>query len=254
MTMRIAALVAAALVLAACGALAPGGRSDLDGDWQLTGGVHGGDPIPLVDAAPITMSVDGTEVGGRSACNHYGGEIAIDGRSISIGAMTMTEMGCDAPVMASEAAYIAALADVERFGRAGETLTLTGAGVELTFELVPPTPDASLVGTAWVLDALVEGDAVSSTMGDPATLELREDGTLSGTTGCRTFDGRFELADDAVRVTDLVNDDRACPDLVRQDEHVLAVIGDGFRYTIDGNRLTLTDGGIGLGYLAADGG
>lgn len=254
MSLRILALVAAALTLAACGALLPGNSSDLDGDWRLTAGTDDGNPIPLVDAAPITMTVDGAEIGGRSACNHYGGEIVTDGQAISIGAMTMTEMGCDAPVMASEAAYIAALGGVDRFERSGEQLTLSGPGIELHYELVPPTPDAALVGTAWRLDALVEGDAVSSTMGDPAILELRDDSTLSGTTGCRTFDGRYEVADGVVRVTDLTNDDRACPDLVRQDEHVLAVIDGGFAYSITGDRLTLTDGGIGLVYVAGGGG
>lgn len=250
MSRRFAALVAAVLVLAACDLMSSVTESDLDGSWRLTGGVHGGDPIPLIDDAPITMTVDGSEIGGRSACNHYGGQLAVDGRSISLGAMTMTEMGCDGPIMESEAAYIAALADVERFDRSGEALTFTGEGVELTYDLVPPTPDAALVGTTWTLDSLVQGDAVSSTMGEPAILELREDGTLSGTTGCRTFQGRYERSDDAVSVTELINDDRACPDLVRQDEHVLAVIDDGFSLAIDGNRLTLTDGEIGLVYFA----
>jgi len=252
MSLRLAALVAAVLALASCSQPAPGGgASDLDGAWRLAGGTHGGDPIPMVDAAPITMTIDGTEVGGRAACNIYGGEISIDGQLVSIGAMSMTEMGCDGPVMESEAAYIAALGDVERFERAADVLTLSGELVELTYELVPPMPDADLAGTAWRLDALVEGDAVSSTMGEPAGLELRDDGTLSGHTGCRTFDGRYELTDGEVRVTDLVNDDRACADLARQDEHVLSVIGDGFSYAIDGHRLTLSDGDLGLVYLVA---
>lgn len=254
MTTRIAAVLVAALLLAGCDLAFPGGGSDgPDGTWRLTGGTHGGDPVPLIPAAPITMTLDGTQIGGKAACNQYGGDVQIDGATIRIGMLAVTEMGCDAPVMDSEALYLAALADVERFERIGEVLTFRGQGVELTYQLVPPTPDAALIGPTWLLDSLIERDAVSSVMGEPATLELHDDGTLSGSTGCRTFDGRFEVAEGAVEVTDLANDDRACPDLVHQDELVLRVIANGFSYVIDGNQLTLTDGSIGLGYRVADG-
>ena len=252
MTIRVAAVLAAALALAACDLLPPpAGGSDLDGEWRLVEGLHDGDAIPIRDDAPITMTIEGSELGGRAACNIYGGEADIDGERITIGAMSMTEMGCDGPVMEAEAAYLAALGEVERWVRGGESLTLSGQAVELTYALVPPTPDADLVGTRWVLDGLVDGDAVSSTMGDePATLTLRDDGRLSGSTGCRTFDGSYQLEDGAVRVTQLINDDRACPDLETQDEHVLAVIADGFDYEIEGAQLRLVDGGLGLVYLA----
>ena len=32
---------------------------------------------PVVADAPITLTVQGNQVGGRSACNHYGGEIIV---------------------------------------------------------------------------------------------------------------------------------------------------------------------------------
>jgi heat shock protein HslJ len=252
MTTRFAAVLAGTLVLAACGMLPPAGAGDLDGEWRLVSGVHDGDPLPVPDRAPITMVIGGSQVGGTSACNHYGGELTLSGDRVAIGAMTMTEMGCDLPIMEAESRYIVALAAVDRWTRADEALTLAGDNVELTYRFVAPTPDADLTGTAWRLDGLVDGDAVSSTMGDPATLVLRDDGTLSGTTGCRTFDGAYELEGGAVRVIQLVNDDRACPDLRQQDEHVLAVLGGGFGYAIDGERLTLSAGRLGLLYVAAD--
>jgi heat shock protein HslJ len=253
MTIRFAAVMAGLLLLAACGMLPPGATGDLEGEWVLVGGVHGGDQLPVPDRAPITMTIDGTQVGGTAACNHYGGELTLSGDRLTIGAMTMTEMGCDPPIMEAESRYIAALAAVERWTRVDEELTLAGQDVQLTYRFVAPTPDADLTGTTWRLDGLVDGDAVSSTMGDePATLTLRDDGTLSGTTGCRTFDGHYELEDGAVRVAQLANDDRACPNLRAQDEHVLAVLGDGFGYEIEGDRMTLTAGRLGLLYVAAD--
>jgi heat shock protein HslJ len=57
-----------------------------------------------------------------------------------------------------------------------------------------------------------------------------------------------------VRVTELVNDDRGCaPGLSPQDEQVLAVLADGFAYTIESATLTVMgQGSVGLGYTADD--
>lgn len=250
----MAALVAV-LVVAGCDLLFPAtdGAGALDGEWRLVEGSHHGDPLPMPDDAPITMAIDGASISGRAACNIYGGDLTIDEDRLTIGAMSMTEMGCDPALMDAESAYLAALTEAERWARDGDRLTLSGETVELTYDLVPPTPDAALVGTTWRLEGLIAGDAVSSTMGEPATLHLRDDGTLSGTTGCRTFDGRYELENGVVAVAELVNDDRACPGLEDQDEHVLAVIGSGFAYDIEGGRLTLTAGRLGLDYVADEG-
>lgn len=255
MTIGFAAALAAALALTGCDQfMPPAAGDDLDGEWTLVAGAHDGEPVPILDDAPITMTIEGNEIGGRAACNIYGGELQVDGEQIDIAAMSMTEMGCDGPVMEAEAAYVAALADVERWSRDRDRLTFTGEAVELIYEPVPATADADLVGTRWVLDSLVDGDAVSSTMGDePATLTLRDDGTLTGFTGCRAFDGRYELGEGDVQVTRLVSDHHACPDLASQDEHVLAVMGDRFAYEIEGDGLTLSGGRLGLLYRAAEG-
>ena len=244
-----------AILLCACGGSPSGAGPALDGTWLLEKGAHDGRPVPIVEGSRITMTIDGSQIGGTAACNLYGGTIERDGASIRISALTMTEMACDEPVMAAEAAYVAALADVTTAARDGDRLALGGPEVELEFSLLPPVPAAELIGTIWTLDSLIAGDAVSSVSGEPATLQLRDDGTLSGSTGCRSFGGTYEVIGDEVRVTDLAADARACPDeLAGQDDHVLAVVGDGFAVTIDGNRLTLSDGASGLGYLAVGGG
>lgn len=252
MHLRGTTLTLAVLLLGGCGSLAPAANGTLTGEWQLTDGTHDGAPLPLVDEAPITFAIVDGEATGRAACNAYSGTATIDGEGLAIGAMSTTEMGCEPAVMELESAYLAALRGISGWERAGDVLTLSGEGVELRYELVPPPADAALDGTAWTLDGLVNGEAVSSTMGGPPpTLVLDQDGTLSGTTGCRTFQGRYEVSGDRVSVSDLANDDRACPELAGQDEHVLAVIGEGFAFRIEGNRLTLDAGDLGLVYLAA---
>ena len=86
------------------------------------------------------------------------------------------------------------------------------------------------------------------------TLELRADGTFSGSTGCRTFTGRWIESGAQITATELRMGETECPDdLWEQDSHVVSVIGDGFVPSIEGELLTLLDpGGVGLVYRAAE--
>jgi heat shock protein HslJ len=228
-----------------------GGMVDATGDWQLASGVVDGAPFPIVADAPITFAVTGTQVGGRSACNHYGGEIVFENGQVKLRSTGMTQMACPDPIMAAEAAFHAALARITGATRDGDRLVLSGPGVELTFDRLPPVPVAEMVGTDWVLESLVLGDAVSSVAGERATLRLDAGGTFKGSTGCRTFSGKWVLANGGVTPTDLGMDQTECPAaLADQDSQVVGVL-EGFRAAVDGQQLTLTgERGQGLIYRA----
>lgn len=242
-------LVLAGVLASACDIGGP--SADIDGQWTLANGTVDGAPLGPIPGTRISLDIDGSTVGGIAACNHYGGELDRDGARISFSAMTMTEMGCDGPVMALESAYVAALGQVDTATRDGDRLRLTGPSVELAFTPVLPIADADPVDTAWVLESLVVGDGVSSVMGD-AELRLAVDGTLSGSTGCRTFGATYRIEGDALRVEDLFADRRGCEgDLAGQDEHVLEVLEGSPTITVNGDRLTLRAGARGVDYRVA---
>lgn len=254
-------LILVAILIAACGiandpAPSPSaaGMVEANGEWELVRGTNDGVAIPLVPGAAITLSVDGSQISGASACNQYGGEIVVADGQVRFGPMFMTEMACDEPVMASESAYLAALGKVTSAAIDGDRLTLSGPGVELVYERLAPPPTAELIGTTWVLDSLITGDAVSSVMGDPATLRLGEDGGAEGSTGCRPFGGRYEVRDGQLILTELGVPDLPCDaSVAAQDDHVVTVLGSGPRAAVDGARLTLMGTpGLGLGYLATN--
>lgn len=232
----------------------PAGPADANGDWRLTAGTVDGAAFPLDDRWPVTLMIEGTTVGGTGACNGYGGEIVVRDGAVQFGEMGMTAMGCEPEVMAIESAYHAALARIRLASMDGEALILAGEGVSLRFERIPPVPLAELIDTDWTLEALVTGAAASSVAGEPATLILHGDGRFEGSTGCRTFSGRYQEIGGEVVATEMAMDDRACPaELAAQDSHVTSVLGDGFTAAIDGNRLTVTAAGaIGLVYVAAE--
>lgn len=253
-------LLALAATLAACGA-GQGGPSDpgasggaVVGDWVLTGGSIDGNDAPVLPDHRITMTITGSRIGGSAACNTYGGEITRGADGLHLENLAQTEMACEDPAMAAEAAYTAALVRVREIVRDGEALVARGDGIELRFVALPPPPTADLIGTTWVLDTVLVGDVAASPMGEPATLELSEDGTFSGSTGCRTFSGEWMEQGDQIQAPSWGMDETTCPaELSGQDEHVVSVIGDGFIPTIEGDLLTLMDpGGIGLVYRAED--
>jgi heat shock protein HslJ len=248
-TAQLAAYAVLLVVTSGCGSQGADAGSkpagtDLDGSWRLTAATHNGAPLLLVDTRPITLDLDGDEAGGIAACNNYLGTVdtATDTGAVTFSGLGGTEMACmPASVMDLEQAYLTALGAVESAARDDDQLILTGTDVELTFATIRPVPRAELEGTRWLLESLIEGDSASSVAEQPATLLLSGDGRLTGSTGCRTLMGGYELSGDQVIVDALESDKRGCPpDLDRQDSHVLTALQDGFGIAVEGDVLTVT--------------
>ena len=211
-----------------------------------------GDAVPLVDGFPITLSFTDEGVGGTAACNGYGGMYDIAGDQITFSELIWTEMACmPEGVMESEQTYLESLLLVDMFSMSDDSLILGGERVELVFEALPPIPTAELTGTVWVLESLVDGESVSSVNGERATLELFTDGSMLGSTGCRTLDGNYMVSGAEVVMTEMTSHGECPAELEAQDSHVVTVLGDGFRAVVDGQLLTLSSSGdLGLGYRA----
>ncbi len=245
---------------AACGAAGPpsGAAStsptSYTGTWRLTDGRGPNGEVPLVKGYRITLHLAGNEIGGTAACNTYGAKVEIEDDSFGLAdGLSGTEMACEPQVMDSEAAYLDALSEVEAIARAGKTLTLTGRDTELRFELLPAPPTAELTDTMWYLESLIEGTGSQTTArsADRARLVLRSDGTLSGSTGCREFEGEWIERGDEIIFARLAVEGHCPEELRQQDGHVLGVLGDGFTARIEGHIVMLLDqGDLGLAYRA----
>ncbi len=248
---KLALITVLTLVASAC--LGSDFADSVEGAWQMTTGTVDGQPIPAPESHPITITFQGDQVSGTASCNGYGGTFQIDGSSISIGELAMTEMACSPEeTMEAEAMFSDAITRVDTVSIDG-ALTLSADGVEMVFEKLEPVPEEELTGTRWILDGLIRGDVVTSPVaGSEAFIELSSDGSATGDTGCRPFSGRYIIEGAEVLMPELAADGHECePDFADQDDLFFSVVGDGFRVEIDGNRLTMSSRGAeGLTFVA----
>lgn len=241
------------LVIALPACLGSDISDSVEGAWQMTSGTVDGEDIPLLDSHPVTITFEGNEVSGTASCNGYGGTFDLNGSSISISDLAMTEMACSPEeTMEAEATFSEAITRVDTVSL-DETLTLSGDSIEMVFEMLEPVPDDELTGTRWLLDGLIQGDTVSTpTTGSQAFIELFSDGSATGDTGCRPFSGEYVIEGAEVHMTELAADGHECePDFADQDNLFFSVVGDGFRVEIEGSKLTIRSrGGEGLSFMA----
>ena len=251
--MRRSTLIAALLLIVAACTSGEVSLPGVIGDWELQRGTAGGNPFPIVDGHRITLNLsdDGT-VGGVAACNSYGGTYVADDEDLIIGdQLSATAMGCEPGVMDSEAAFLSVLREPLTYTANGDELTINHSTGELIFARVQPVPTAALLDTQWRLETLIRGDTATSVQGE-ATLLLLADGTVTGSTGCRTFSGEHIVNADTVLFTTFSMAGECPSELADQDGLIVNVLGDGFTTAIDGDLLTLTSRGQeGLVYRSA---
>ncbi len=253
--MRRGALVVASLTLVALTACASSGSAggpggDLTGvTWIL----DKASMMTLVDPVPskarVDLAFDGTEAGGRAACNSYGGRYHADGATglLSISELYSTAMACDPPsLMDLESAYLAALGDVTGYQVIGDRagLVLTGGKSALTFVPEAPVQPLPLEGTAWTLTTVGTpgAQAVSSTVAGTEVTAMFDDMGVSGSGGCNSYHATADIAGDKLAVGPIASTRKACADDVNRQEaaYFASLEASGF-WSVDGDQLTLSN-------------
>jgi len=245
-----------ALLAAACGS--DGGDMPTDHAWQLTeiAGPDGTMATLATGTAPTLVLEDGNAAGNAS-CNQYGGSYDLDGSSITFGPLFSTEMFCGDPgVMDQEAAYLTALESVDAWTIDGDTLTLSSGG-EAVLKYAAISQD--LAGTSWDLIAYNNGTGgFQSAWGDePVTAAFADDGTLSGSAGCNSYNASWETTDEKIEIGPAASTKMMCGDeqIMAQEARYLELLGLADTYLVDAGTLEMfdADGTRVLQYLVSAG-
>ena len=220
----------------------------LIGSWKLTAYGPTGAPTSAVEgvSAGLTFNEDGT-VSGTSGCNGLGGDYTVEGDRIIFGEFVSTLMACDAPIMEQEQVAHQVMSGTATYKIEGETLTITNNDVVLVltrgdFGTQEPSSDVSLIG-AWKLTSFGTADAVSSALeGVEAGLTFKEDGTVTGMSGCNEFGGSYAVEGDQIVFTQIVSTLKLCDSpLMNQEEAMQQVLSETATYRIDESTLTITN-------------
>lgn len=240
-----------ALTVSACtaepGQGVPEDSGSLIGDWKLTAYGPANAPTPAVAGvdAGLTFNEDGT-VSGTSGCNGLGGDYSVEGDKITFGEFVSTLIACDDPIMRQEEAAHRVMTGTATYTIEDDTLTITNNDTVLvltrgTLSTEEPAEPASLIG-AWKLTAYGPADAPTPAVEDvDAGLTFKEDGTVSGSSGCNGLGGDYTVEGNRITFGEFVSTLMACDDpIMAQEEAAHTVMTGTATYKIEGDRLTIT--------------
>lgn len=119
------------------------------------------------------------------------------------------------------------------------TLLLSSCATAVPAGDAPPSGGEDvLVGTSWVLDKMGDQQVTDVT----STLQFTAEGMVSGSGGCNRFNGEFTEDGDVLTIGVVGTTMMACEPLVSdQEDAFLTALGDAKRFTVDGDKLSLSD-------------
>ncbi len=246
-------VLATLLVATACGqgddnASGSGSPTGLDGRTFLSTAATG---IELVADTRVSITFENGTVRANAGCNTMSGDYElVDGR-IVVAQLTATEMGCDPPRHAQDDAIASLLMLGASYELTGDELVLRRDAIELRLtDRRVADPDRPLVGTAWELDTLIDGEVAStSPAGYAATLRIEGDRfTLDGS--CNDFDGPVTVEGDRLVFGQTRMTAVGCGDLEEIERRLMSFFQGEATFTIEADRLTITNGDRGLAFRA----
>lgn len=223
------------------------GQSDRIGarQWKLV--QLEGVSVPSASRAYLELDAAQTRFNGHTGCNRTFGAVEVQGRRIDFSNVGSTKMACVEPrARRTEAAFVRALENVDRFRVRGNTLELLDRGrTVMTF--TAPTkqrPDnggrIGLEDKKWMLEA-IGGQAVSKN-GRGAFLVFDDaKSSAGGNSSCNVFGGSYTATGSSLKITDVVSTMRACieDDRMRIERDFLDGVRQANRFEIVRGKLML---------------
>ncbi len=215
-----------------------------DGTWTLTrltdasGTIFtGGLDAPTLKLLGTSISTaEGTQVSGSAGCNDFstsgvfGANLQMGG-TLSLGAIATTRKLCADAQMTLERRYLNVLSQARAFVRVGNTLILTSGTSKAVYQM--GSVMESRLKATW---RLVGGQG-----NEALTLTFGTDGRVSGTTGCNTLMGTYNVLDAGLTFGPLATTRRACVDaaLAQQEQTFLQDLSEVTGYAVTGSMLRL---------------
>lgn len=253
-------IVRTTLVLALLGLLAGcGSQGDTDGGlrpaasrpstYVVTGVTVKGERRDLVPGTEIRLRLEDGRLTLTAGCNTMSGRYRLDGSRMTVGALQMTEMGCDRARMDQDTWVGGLFARPVQFTPGPDGAVISGETVLALADREQVAPDKPLVGTKWRLDTdYPRGFPVSVPDRISAWIHFDRHGRFRFDDGCNEGGGRASVHGDRitarmVAVTLVLCRGPNLPDFY-------GVLSGTSTYAIEGRSLTITAGGHKLRFHA----
>lgn len=184
------------------------------------------------------------ELQGATACGRFVGGYGLEGEQLWLGLQPTGNLGCDEADTLEAIGFSAALDAIGswRAGSEAGSLELLDEFGAVRVVLVPeveidPTGEWSVERYARANGKLVEPDAEI-----PMTVVLEADGRVSGSTGCRLFEGQYEREGESIIIGAVETIGLPCDQPQRRPERrLLAAFAEAYHWQREGEVLTLSD-------------
>ena len=196
---------------------------------------------------------------GSTGCNLYSATYAIgSGGVLNFNPSVSTSFECSDDLRLQEEAMFLVMSSASNYVIEGEQLEITNPDAErkATFEKMEPLP---LNGSDWVLDAYNDGGGafINIIAGTLITAEFGNDGSLTGSAGCNTFNTTYQVEGRNITIGPVALTQKECADpqgVMDQEAKYLQALGTAATFRNFGIALNLFDAGgqIAAGYLASE--
>ena len=214
------------------------------GPWIVTGYRDAnGEIVEPIEGSALSLDLrpDGT-ARGYSGCDWLAGGYTLAGDTIQLDQYVPGQPVCVSPELQTQRdLYLTAL-DAARSWTVTEygfKLRNEAGNLEVTLEAAP----TSAIAGGWIPTGIAgaNGTLVPPVVGSVLTLVFGTDGTLTGTTGCNSLFGEYDIAGSAVIIEPLGTTRMACTSdqLSQQEAAYVDALGRAASWTMDATGLSL---------------
>lgn len=199
-----------------------------DTGWRLTSYSGNGSTTDAVDGAVAGIDfVDSRNFVASTGCNTVTGSYQARAGSLTFTPGPMTKRACESDALtAQEDAMVLNLQEVASASREGDTLTMKDSGGDalLTFTEQRRT----LEGSSWTVTGVNNGNQAVQGVPDGAvpTMQFAADGTVTGSTGCNSYNGTWLQSGRSLTISDVASTKVACEgEAATVEQQFLAALG-----------------------------
>lgn len=214
--------------------------------WEMTTYLSvSGTMDPKVHNSMVYMEVEDGKLSGNAGANNFFGGIEMDDSSIRISTTGSTMMMGTPELMAQEGQFLKLLQLSKSYQITDGELYMMDAEGKTVLIFIPRV-EPGLTSTVWKATGVNngKGGVTSLLQGSKITAEFTAEGRVSGTAGCNSYSGGYELEGTSIVFSPISSTRKMCVEpagIMEQEIQFLQALEKSDTYSITEGRLELRD-------------